>query len=810
MKRILTLLLLCLSAVSFAQVFNPVKWSFGAQDLGNGEFELQFKAKVDAGWHVYTTKLPADGPIPTSFTFKKNNGYSLQGGIIEKGYITENDPQFQMKLSYFENNAVFRQKVKALKPGKQKITGELEFMVCNSERCLPPEIVEFSIDIDNKAAATDTTATTNSNLKNPITWSFKSNDLGSGKFEVLAEAKIEKGWHLYAMTQSKEFEKAGPMATSFKFANISGITPEGSVTEPKPVFARDENFQLDLNYFEGTTLFKQVFVKSGEAHIVKGQVEFMVCNDEECLPNETLEFAVDLNTGMAVDADEVTVPTEAALQQLRNLKLASIDLEHPLAVCGEGAPTKESKSFWNIFILGFLGGLIALLTPCVFPMIPLTVSFFTKGSGNRKKGIMNAAIYGFFIFLIYIILSLPFHFLDSLDPEILNTISTNVWLNLFFFVVFIVFAISFFGYFEITLPSALANKADNASEVGGLIGTFFMALTLALVSFSCTGPILGSLLAGSLTSDGGAMQLTAGMGGFGLALALPFTVFALFPGMLKSLPKSGGWLNTVKVVLGFMEVALAIKFLSNADLVEHWGLVKIEIFLGVWILVGIGLTLYLFGKIRFPHDSPLKKLSITRGAFGVLTLVFVVYLISGFRYSNKNKGFESLTVLSGMAPPSGYSWVYPNHCPLNLSCFHNYEEGMAYAKKVNKPVMLDFTGWACVNCRKMEENVWPKPEVFDLLNQEYVVISLYVDDREKLPADQQFEYVNALGKKKKIRTIGDKWATFQTETFKINSQPYYVLITPDEKLLNTPVGYTPSVAEYKNFLSCGLETFKKK
>ncbi len=809
MKRIVLLFLLFTTSIAFSQVFNPVKWSFSAQDLGNGEFELQLKAKIDAGWHVYTTKLPEDGPIPTSFTFKKNSNYSLQGGIIEKGYVTEDDPQFQMKLSYFEKNAVFRQKIKALKPGKQKITGELEFMVCNSERCLPPEIVDFSFEIDNKSAVAATDSAAVSTLENPITWNFKSIDLGNGKYEVQAQANLEKGWHLYAINQSKANAMAGPVPTSFAFEKLDSLSFEGAVTEPKPLSNYDGNFQLNLNYFEGTVIFKQLVSKTGANHIVKGKVEFMVCNDEKCLPNETLEFAVDLTTGMAVNPEEVAVTTEAAVAQLRNLKLSTIDLDNPLSACGE-VVVAESKSFFNIFILGFLGGLIALLTPCVFPMIPLTVSFFTKGSGTRRKGIMNASIYGFFIFLIYIILSLPFHFLDSLDPEILNTISTNVWLNLFFFVVFIVFAISFFGYFEITLPSSFANKADSKSEVGGLIGTFFMALTLALVSFSCTGPILGSLLAGSLTSDGGAMQLTAGMGGFGLALALPFTLFALFPGMLKSLPKSGGWLNTVKVVLGFMEVALAVKFLSNADLVEHWGLVKIEVFLAVWIVVGIGLALYLFGKLKFPHDSALKKLSILRGAFGVLCLLFVGYLATGFSYSEKNKGFESLTLLSGLAPPSGYSWIYPNHCPLNLSCFHSYEEGMAYAKKVNKPVMLDFTGWACVNCRKMEENVWPKPEVFTMLNEEYVVISLYVDDRKKLPKEEQFEYVNELGKKKKIRTVGDKWATFQTETFKINSQPHYVLITPDAKLLNRPVGYTPSVGEYKNFLSCGLETFKKK
>lgn len=812
MKRFLAGALLLLSIITQAQIFDPVKWSYSVEDIGNGDFELLFKAKIDKGWHVYTTKIPDDGPVPTSFTIKKGKDFKLVGGIMEKGFITELDPQFDMKLSYFENTAVFRQKIKVLTAGKQKISGELEFMACNSERCLPPEIIEFSFEIDNKAVvstATDSATTTaNPSLEDPIQWVFSSKEIGTGKYEVQATAVVQKGWHLYAMNLGKEAEKAGPLPTSFQFVKTDGIEFLGETKEPKPVEKYDPNFMMKILFHENKAVFTQQVSKTGTSSVINGSVNYTVCNDEKCLAPTTIEFSVDLSTGLAVEAAASEPASTDAITKLTNLKIASIDLDNPLSNCGT-VVQKESKSFLNIFILGFLGGLIALLTPCVFPMIPLTVSFFTKGSQTRKKGIINASIYGGFIFLIYIILSLPFHFLDSLNPEILNNISTNVWLNLFFFVVFVVFAISFFGYFEITLPSSLANKADSASEVGGLIGTFFMALTLALVSFSCTGPILGSLLAGSLTSDGGAMQLSAGMGGFGLALALPFTLFALFPGMLKSLPKSGGWLTTVKVVLGFIEVALAVKFLSNADLVEHWGLVKIEAFLGVWILVGIGLALYLLGKIKFPHDSPLKKITFIRGSLAVLTLIFVGYMFTGFRYNEKNKGFESLTLLSGLAPPSGYSWIYPSECPLSLSCFHNYEEGIAYAKKVNKPVMLDFTGRACVNCRKMEENVWPEPGIFKYLNEDYVVISLYTDDREKLPENEQFEYVNDKGKKKKIRTVGDKWATFETETFKINSQPYYVLISPEEKLLNVPVGYTPDINEYQAFLQCGLETFKK-
>ncbi|MES2630018.1 MAG: protein-disulfide reductase DsbD domain-containing protein [Bacteroidota bacterium] len=815
MKRLLTALLLLVGLISQAQIEDPVHWSYSSEDKGNGEYELVFKAKIDKTWHIYGTKVNDVGPLPTTITFDKNSGFTRVGGLVEKGIHKFYDDVFEATLYQWENQAEIRQKIKLTKPGKLKITGSLEYQACvDNGRCLPPSPEDFTFEVGSAdpAAKTEETAasssaTSASGIENPVQWTFTSKDLGNNTYEIQASAAIQKGWHLYGMDLGKEAEMAGPVQTSFKFPKTEGIEWIGKVKEPKPIEKYDPNFMMKIRFHENKVVFTQQLTKSGNATLVKGTVNFMVCNDEKCLPPVDVDFTVDLATGQAVAEGNTTGVLKPNTSDF-NPKIASVDLENPMSDCGE-AVVKESKSFLNIFILGFLGGLIALLTPCVFPMIPLTVSFFTKGSKSRKKGILNASIYGGFIFLIYILLSLPFHFLDSLDPEILNTISTNVWLNLTFFVIFIVFAISFFGYFEITLPSSLANKADSASEIGGLIGTFFMALTLALVSFSCTGPILGSLLAGSLTSDGGAMQLTAGMGGFGLALALPFTVFALFPGMLKSLPKSGGWLTTVKVVLGFIEVALAAKFLSTADLVGHWGILKIEAFLAIWILVGIGLSLYLFGKIRFPHDSPVTKLSMTRKVLGTITVALTIYFCTGFMYDKQNKGFRSLELLSGLAPASGYSWIYPSECPLNLSCFHDYEEGMAYAKKVNKPVLLDFTGYGCVNCRKMEDQVWGKPDVFKYLNEDFVVISLYVDDREKLPESEQFDYINPLGKKKKIRTIGDKWTTLETETFKTNSQPHYAILSPDEKLLNHPVAYTPQVAEYKAFLECGLETFRK-
>jgi thiol:disulfide interchange protein DsbD len=440
-------------------------------------------------------------------------------------------------------------------------------------------------------------------------------------------------------------------------------------------------------------------------------------------------------------------------------------------------------------------------------MIPLTVSFFTKSSGDSKKGLFNSILYGFFIFLIYVLLSIPFHLLDSLDPGILNNISTNVTLNVIFFIIFIAFAFSFFGYFELTLPQSWSAAMDSkANKIGGFVGIFFMALTLAIVSFSCTGPILGTLLGSSLTADGGATQLTMGMSGFGLALALPFTLFAMFPKWLNSLPKSGGWLNTVKVVLGFIELALALKFLSNADLVEHWGLLKREVFVGLWIIIGLGLVLYLFGKIKFPHDGPLQKLSKGRITTGILVIAFVIYLIPGLT----NTKHANLKLLSGFPPPMFYS-LYEKYseCPLDLNCYKDLEEGIAAAKLENKPILLDFTGWACVNCRKMEEQVWSTTDVYDILSKDYVIISLYVDDKKELSEDQKFQYLRANGTVKTIETIGDKWGTLQTLNFQNNSQPYYVVVNHNMELLNVTNAYEPDSDAYFEWLKIGLENYKK-
>lgn len=639
-----------------------------------------------------------------------------------------------------------------------------------------------------------------SEILNPIEWTAEVNKKNDSIYDLVFTANLESGWHLYSQ---EEVAAGGPLPTEFSFnADEGKYELVGETMEPDGVALFDPVFDMDIKYFEDEVEFVQTIKVNADAlPTIEASVFFMVCDEEQCLAPETVPFTLSLEAGKAV---ETASKVEISAEDRAKTAALNIDVK---GAAGVELEEEGKTGYMSLFFLGFIGGLIALLTPCVFPMIPLTVSFFTKGARTKKRGLVNAIMYGVFIFLIYLLLSLPFHLLDSVNPEILNNISTNVTLNIIFFVIFIFFAFSFFGYYEITLPSSWSNKMDDkASSFGGVLGVFFMALTLAIVSFSCTGPILGSLLGSSLTTDGGAMQLSFGMGGFGLALALPFALFALFPNWLNSLPKSGGWLNSVKVVLGFIELALAFKFLSNADLVQHWGILKREIFIGIWVIVGIGLLLYLFGVIRFPHDGPKTKLSKGRMLLGFITLAFVAYLIPGL----SNTHYANLKLLSGFPPPLFYS-IYEKETegPLGLKAYKDFEEGLAAAKAQNKPILLDFTGWACVNCRKMEEQVWSDPAVFDVMQDEFVLISLYVDDRKQLPESEQFNYVRPNGTVKEIRTVGDKWATFQTLNFRNNSQPFYVLMDSEMNLLNQPVGYTPDANEYLEWLSEGVKQFNR-
>ncbi|NYJ26994.1 protein-disulfide reductase DsbD [Allomuricauda sp. ARW1Y1] len=629
--------------------------------------------------------------------------------------------------------------------------------------------------------------------ENPAVWSHEVRQLSDTEYELVFKGKIMEGWHVY----SQHTAEGGALPSEFTFEKagedyeLVGVTEESeTITEYSDIFEVDETF------FKEEAIFTQkIKLLDPEVNQISVNLFYQICK-EVCLPvDEFFQISLD---GSGFVAEETSLD-ERSVALGESLK---VDLKNKELLQQDGVTDSEGKSnLWVIFGLGFIGGLIALLTPCVFPMIPLTVSFFTKQTKQKSKGIANALLYGFFIVLIYFLLSLPFHLFNSVDSQILNTIATNIWLNVFFFVIFVFFAFSFFGYYELTLPSSWANKMDSASsKVGGGLGIFFMALTLAIVSFSCTGPILGGLLGSTTLAEGNvATNLTSGMVGFGLALALPFALFAMFPAWLNSLPKSGGWMTTVKVVLGFLELALAFKFLSNADLVGNWGILKREIFVGIWVVLFVLMTLYLFGLFRFPHDGPKKNLSPSRKIVGLISFAFTVYLALGLFNIN------ALKLLSGFPPPGFYSVVETeSDCPLGLDCFKDFEEGVAHAQEVNKPILLDFTGWACVNCRKMEENVWSDSSVYPLLKDEYVLISLYVDDRKELPDSEKFDFKYDSGRVKAIETIGQKWGTFQTINFNAASQPYYVLLSPDLEILNEAVQYV-DVDTYEDWLKSGLE-----
>jgi len=621
-----------------------------------------------------------------------------------------------------------------------------------------------------------------------FSWNIESKKINDSIYNLVFKTTIKNGWQLYAPNQlisdvpAAELNFANSSITADTLYTIAGATKK--ITSK--IFENAGFYVFEKQ----AVVIATIRIRGTVPGNLIGTFKYTYGKDNEFYPLNDYTFSVKLEGGVSSTS---------------RIRIGSFDLDHPVSECGDDGTA--GKGLLTVFLLGLIGGFIALLTPCVFPLIPLTVSFFTKRAVNRKKGIGNAMIYGFFIFLIYILLSLPFHLLDHMNPEILNNISTNVWLNLLFFVIFVVFAVSFFGYFEITLPGSISNKADAKAGVGNAAGIFFMALTLAIVSFSCTGPILGSLLAGALTKSGGAVQLSFGMGGFGFGLALPFALFAMFPGWLNSLPKSGGWLTSVKVVLGFLELAMAVKFLSNADLVEQWGIVKREFFIGFWIIIGILIMLYLSGKIKFPHDGQVRKFSKTRIALIILFTIFTLYLVPGVT----NTKYANLSLISGFPPPLCYSaYSNPVNCEKGVEPLkNNYEEALLQAKKLHKPLLIDFTGWACVNCRRMEENVWTDPHVKQLMLDSFVIVSLYVDERKVLPAAQQFTYTTKSNATKDIITVGDKWATFQSENFNSVQQPQYVIISTGEKILTKTKGYTPDPKKFAGWLQCGLDAQKK-
>ena len=670
-------------------------------------------------------------------------------------------------------------------------------------------------------------------IKDPVKFKYNINSLPNGVYEAVLTATIEKNWHIY----SKDLPPDSGIPTEMLLSSKEGIQLVGSVVEVgKKHDEFSEAFGAQIVYYSDLVLFKQKFKLKNPAKpaTVAAEITYQTCNDRVCLAPNTLEFeqkiaatatentvtetkveneipienavAKDSVTEITATETAVATPTSTVAPEQKGLKVSSIDFQNPLTDCGM-EKQENNENFWTYLLLGFFGGLIALLTPCVFPMIPLTVSFFTKGSKDKAKGKRDAFIYGFFILLIFVLLSVPFHIIDGIAGNIFNQISTSVWLNVTFFLIFIFFAGSFFGYYDITLPSSIANKSSKAEDAGGIIGIFFMALTLVIVSFSCTGPILGSLLGSAVTGSANVpMLLTFALAGFGLSWAIVFGLLALFPQALQSLPKSGGWMNTVKVVLGFIELGLALKFLSKADLVSKTFFLKRELFIVLWILITIGLVLYLFGKIKFPHDDKNQKISLTRKIFGLLGIGFIVYLIQGLIPAERPK----LQMLSGILPPINVSYLHKEEDGiLGMHPEHDYFKAIELAKKENKPVLIDFTGYGCENCRKMEEFVWSEPDILPILQNDVVLASLYVDDKEELPENEQTKIDMGNGQMKKIKTIGDKWSMFQQVNFNNNSQPHYVLVSPDGKVINTPVsGYMPK-EDFKNFLNCGIEFFKK-
>jgi thiol:disulfide interchange protein DsbD len=676
----------------------------------------------------------------------------------------------------------------------------------------------------------------NAQILNPVSWEFSSEKLNDSEANLVITAKMEEKWHIYSLF----IAEGGPVATSFTFQKNPDYELIGKTTEtPKAVSAFDKNFGITIAWHEDKAVFKQKIRLKKSNATVKGSVEFMVCNDKQCLPPEDLEFSIKLkdynpskvtsaitiannevkNEKVVVGqgADSVSTVYEDSLLKTNNLSLKTDTNKTEIKKINENE--EESKSLWTIFIAGFLGGLLALLMPCIYPMIPLTIGFFTKKSDSKNSAIGKAMIYGLAIIVIYVLLGLLITV--SFGSDALNNLASNGIFNFLFFILLLIFAISFFGAFEITLPNSWVNYADAKSDKGGLFGLFFMAFALTLVSFSCTGPIIGTLLV-QAASMGELLGPAIGMFGFSIALAIPFALFAAFPSLLKSLPKSGGWLNSVKVAFGFLELALALKFLSNVDLAYHWDLLDREVFLVLWIVIFALFGFYLLGKIKFSHDSDLPYITIPRLFLSIIVFSFTIYMIPGLwgaplkairawlpPQTTQDFDLYTNTLSSPFVEQDTVKKKYSGlfKAPHNLNAFFDYEEGLAYAKKENKPVLIDFTGHSCVNCRKMEASVWSDSEVLKRLKKDYVLISLYVDDKTELAENEK--YISKFSGKK-IKTLGNKWSDFQASTFNTNSQPYYVLVNPIGQVLVAPQAFNLDINNYINFLDSGLNAYQNK
>jgi len=778
---------------------DKVNWEFSLEQDGC-DATIVVKITCVEHWHVYAANLPESSfLLPTEVEPDKSSNYTVVGKVIEPKPEFYHDDAADEDIFQHSKSFTLKRKIKITSKEDFTLKGRFSFQTCDESHCLPPYDADFSLKVkgcgadEKKGAVFGTIDTEASGIEFPedkVTWKFSVEQDGN-EATIIADITCVEGWHIYAANiPNDEFGQA----TRIDLEASTNYSVVGKVGEPEPHFYHDEAADEDIYQHSGTIrLTRKIKIASKEDFILKGKFGFITCDDSHCLPPYETDFSVEVKGS----ADAIAASNEP-----------------------EDNEGGNDRSVWTIFFLAFGSGLAALLTPCVFPMIPMTVSFFTKQSKSKAQGIRNAVFYGISIIFIYVILGGVVT--GFVPPDVINEISTGAGMNIFFFILLVIFAVSFMGAFEITLPSSWVNSADKASDKGGFVGIFFMALVLALVSFSCTGPIVGTLLVESATIGG--IVPIIGMFGFSLALALPFALFAAFPGWMNSLPKSGGWLTTVKVFLGFLELALAFKFLSNADLVLQGHLLERELFLAIWIGVFGVLAMYLFGFIQLPHDSPIANLSVGRVLLGVATVIFVVYLIPGLWGA-------PLKLISGFPPPMSYSesphgvgssrggGSAAEHGPegthlgaQGLYLFHDLDEGLAYAKKVGKPAFLDFTGWACVNCRKMEENVWGKDGVLEIMKDKVVIISLYVDEKEELPLEEQREVEYAPGKMRTLKTIGNKWSYYQAKNYKTNTQPYYRMLGPNgEDLTNGSADYEHhgNRDDFKAWLDEGLKLYKE-
>lgn len=644
-------------------------------------------------------------------------------------------------------------------------------------------------------------------IQDPVQFKTELKTISETEIQIVFIGTIDTGWHVY----STDLPPGGPISATFNTEKMEGAELVGKLTpQGKEIESFDKVFEMNLRYFEHTATFIQKLKVTSDTYLIEGYLEYGACNDENCLPPTEVPFSF---SGKGNTASSVTSVTEPATKTADTTITTDSD---PATTLTNDAPavqnywtpviqelnafgettSQQDRSWIYIFFAGFVGGLLALFTPCVWPIIPMTVSFFLKRSKDKKKGIRDAWTYGASIIVIYVLLGLAITLIFGASA--LNALSTNAIFNIFFCLMLIVFAASFFGAFELTLPSKWSNAVDSkAEQTSGLLSIFLMAFTLSLVSFSCTGPIIGFLLV-EVSTTGSVVAPAIGMLGFAIALALPFTLFAMFPSWLKSMPKSGGWMNVIKVTLGFLELAFALKFLSVADLAYGWGILDRETFLALWIVIFALLGFYLLGKIKFPHDDDEDRVGVIRFFMALISLAFAVYMIPGLWGA-------PLKAVSAFAPPMNTQDfnLYTNEVHAQ---FDDYDTGMEYAKRTGKPVMLDFTGYGCVNCRKMEASVWTDPKVNKLMTEDYVLITLFVDNKNPLP-----EHLKVIenGKERTLRTIGDKWSYLQRSKFGANAQPFYVLIDNEGKPLNKSYSYDEDIDKYINFLQTGLQNYKK-